>query len=184
MKSTAPSTPYGYTIFCDDVRQEMGGKVSHMGIYRGQLIINAPLPVTLPKFAFVIHYSERPGESTEPVTIHIYMPGDAEDAPTATTELPIEDARSKAPEPDTPDSDPLLSVIWYLVLAPFELKSEGRIRVRAYRGDLEIRLGTLKIVTNLASDEANAFKEAPPAIKEPGPKKAAPRKRDRSKKPS
>ena len=76
MKSIAPTTPYGYTIFCDDVRLEASGKTSYMGIYRGKLILNAPLPALLPKFFLVIHYFERPDESTEPVNLHVYMPGE------------------------------------------------------------------------------------------------------------
>ena len=182
MKSTAPTTPFGYTIFCDDVRQETGGKVSHMGVYRGKIFVNTPPPIVLPKFAFVIHYFERPEESTEPVTINVYMPGDSEDAPTVSAELPVKEGRSKAPERDSPDSDLMMGMIAHLLIAPFELKSEGRIRVRAYRGDLEIRLGTLSVVTKL--DEDRTPKEAPPAVKKPKPKKAAPRKRRRSKKPS
>ena len=150
MKSIAPTTPYGYTIFCDDVRLEASGKTSYMGIYRGKLILNVPLPASLLKLHLVIHYFERPNESTEPVNIHVYMPGDAEGAPTAAVVLPLDDARSKVPEPEISDSDPLLSIMSLVMIAPFELKSEGHIRVRAYRGDLEVRLGTLAVVSKPA----------------------------------
>ena len=71
MKSIAPITPYGYTIFCDDFRQEIGGKLSYMGIYRGKLILNKPLPASLLKLCLAIHYFERPDESTEPVNLHV-----------------------------------------------------------------------------------------------------------------
>ena len=174
MKSVAPYTPYGYTIFCDDVRSEAGGKTSYMGIYRGKLILNAPLPASLPKFFLVIHYFERPDESTEPVNLHVYMPGDAEGAPTVATEVPLDDARSKASGPETPESDPVFGVISHLMIAPLELKSEGRIRVRAYRGDLEVRLGTLTIISKLEEDVAP--KEAQPTTRKAKPKKAKSKK--------
>ena len=108
------------------------------------------------------------------------MPGDAKGVPTVAAELPLDDARSKAPEPETPDSDPLIGVISHLLIVPFELKSEGLIRVRAYRGDLEIRLGTLSIVSKPAEDRTP--KKAPPTTKNAQPKKATRRKRARSKK--
>lgn len=184
MKSTAPSTPYGYTVFCDDVRQETGGKTSHMGIYRSKLIVNTSLPVTIPRLAFVIYYFERPDESTEPVSLHVYMPGDDDNAPVFTANLPVDAMRAQVQERDTPAVDPLISVILSFVAGPVELKSEGPIRVRAYRGDLEIRLGTLLVTAQPTSDDGEKIKEAPAAVKKPKPKKAAPRKRGRSKKPS
>ena len=180
MKSTTRNTPYGYTIFCDDVRQETGNKISHMGVYRGQLILNTPPPASLPKFLLVIYYFERPGESTEPVYLHVYLPGDAEDEPMFNQELPLDNARLKPPEPETPDSDPLIAVISQIMIAPLELKSEGRIRVRAYRGDLEVRLGTLAVVFGQTVDSIPI--ETPPTTKKPIPKKPAVRKRARPKK--
>ncbi len=182
MKSIAPTTPYGYTIFCDDVRQEMGNKTSHVGIYRGKLIINAPLPVLLPKFFLVVHYFERPNESTEPVSLHIYMPGDAEGEPTVTQELPLDDARSKTPEPEILESDPLLALTFHHMFAPLELKSEGRIRVRAYRGDLEVRLGTLTVISTPA--EGLTPKKAQPTAKKAKSKKPKPRPKPKAKKPT
>ncbi len=182
MKSIAPITPYGYTIFCDDVRPETGGKMSYMGIYRGKLIFSKPLPAALPKLSLVIHYFERPDESTEPVNLHVYMPGDAEGAPSVTQELPLDDARSQTLEPQTPNYDPLISVFAHLAVTPFNVESEGDIRVRAYRGDLEIRLGTLTVISG--STEEPAPKEAPPTTKKSKPKKATARKRARSKKSS
>ena len=41
------------TIVCDDARQEMGGKISLMGVYSGDLIVNK-VPALLPTLSFVI----------------------------------------------------------------------------------------------------------------------------------
>jgi hypothetical protein len=43
-----------YTIFCDDVRLEMGNKLSLMGVF--QNIMVQQLPVSLIKFAVVSHW--------------------------------------------------------------------------------------------------------------------------------
>lgn len=43
-----------YTIFCDDIRQEMGNKLSIMGVYGGQLLV-PQMPFVLPKLCIVMH---------------------------------------------------------------------------------------------------------------------------------
>ena len=44
----------GYTLLCDDVRLEMGNKLSYMGVF--QSIMVQQLPVSLIKFAVVNHW--------------------------------------------------------------------------------------------------------------------------------
>ncbi len=36
------------TVFCDDIRHEVGGKFSYIGVYSGQMFVPA-FPITLPK---------------------------------------------------------------------------------------------------------------------------------------
>ena len=43
-----------YTLFCDDVRLEVGNKLSYMGVF--QSIMVPQLPVWLPKLAVVNHW--------------------------------------------------------------------------------------------------------------------------------
>lgn len=40
---------YLQAIFCDDIRQEVGGKLSYIGVYGRRLIVSQ-FPATLPKF--------------------------------------------------------------------------------------------------------------------------------------
>lgn len=145
MKSIAQESPFGSTIFCDDIRHELGGKVSYIGIYSGSINFSQPLPRTLSKFGFAIRYSERPSESTEDVTIGIFLPGDPEDAPSTKFGLPIQEMRSQSPDPKILQTgeDPVATMIFHIVMENLSIKEEGRIKVRAYRGDLEVRLGTL-----------------------------------------
>ena len=56
-----------HTILCDDVRQEVGGKFSLMGLFEG---ISAPLfPVTHPRFAIWNEWSGGRGEFTSRVRL-------------------------------------------------------------------------------------------------------------------
>src|SRR5678816_3810076 len=55
MSSTEPKNlELLYTLFCDDVRLEVGNKLSYMGVF--QNIVVQQLPVSLIKFAVVNHW--------------------------------------------------------------------------------------------------------------------------------
>lgn len=58
-----------YTIFCDDVRLEVGNKLSLMGLF--QHIMVEELPVSLMKFAVVTHWR---GEGTYLSEVRILSP--------------------------------------------------------------------------------------------------------------
>src|SRR5213593_106200 len=58
-----------YTLFCDDVRLEVGNKLSYMGVF--QNIVVPQLPVWLPKLAFVNHWR---GSGAHLSEVRILMP--------------------------------------------------------------------------------------------------------------
>src|SRR6266404_3596093 len=58
-----------YTLFCDDVRLEIGNKLSYMGVF--QNIIVPQLPVWLPKLAVVNHWR---GQGAHLSEVRILMP--------------------------------------------------------------------------------------------------------------
>lgn len=64
-----PKLQLGYTLLCDDVRLEVGNKLSYMGVF--QSIIVPQLPVWLPKLAVVNHWQ---GEGTHLSEVRILMP--------------------------------------------------------------------------------------------------------------
>lgn len=75
MEHTMDSTPEPkrielvYTLFCDDVRLEVGNKLSYMGVF--QTIVVPQLPVWLPKLAVVNHWR---GEGAHLSEVRILMP--------------------------------------------------------------------------------------------------------------
>lgn len=144
MPLIGPTTPYGYVIFCDDIREEKGAKNSYMGMYNGTLFVPA-FPVVIPRLALGVHYNERPGESDEPVKLKIIMSWD--EGNPLEVDLPIEQMRSQ-PRPDYVDAsdDPLVGFLANFQIANLIVPTAGRIRVRAFRGENEYRLGSLHIV--------------------------------------
>lgn len=145
MRTLKAKTPNGYTVFCDDIRREDSGKLNLVGVYMGNLIVQGALPTTLPKFAFLVIYRERPGESSDPVKIRIFYPGSDEDAPDVEMDLPVEQFRNVPRDPERISDDPFLTATLTFLVSPLELKQEGQIRVRAYRGNHKIKLGALSV---------------------------------------
>jgi hypothetical protein len=58
----------GHCVFCDDLRLEMGNKISLMGVYSGDLIFAASPPVTLPKLVIVAWFITDINDLPEKVT--------------------------------------------------------------------------------------------------------------------
>jgi len=70
MESTQePNLELVYTLFCDDVRLEVGNKLSYMGVF--QSIVVPQLPVWLPKLAVVNHWR---GDGAHLSEVRILMP--------------------------------------------------------------------------------------------------------------
>ena len=67
--STETKLELVYTLFCDDVRLELGNKLSYMGVF--QNIVVPQLPVWLPKLAVVNHWR---GEGAHLSEVRILMP--------------------------------------------------------------------------------------------------------------
>ncbi len=155
--------PYGYTIFCDDIRQESTGKLTFIGVYPATLYVHGEFPFTLSKFCFFIDYREPHDLRTESVALKIFLPGDADDSPSVEGEIHLERARSamgeKIKDDSIPEQEKMIRATTVLSFAPVILSGEGVIKVRAYRGGKEeIRLGTLRV-----RQQKPPPKEEPPA---------------------
>lgn len=59
-----------HTLFCDDVRLEVGNKISAMGIFSNLLV--PQLPITIMKFAVINHWS---GDGEHLSEVRILSPG-------------------------------------------------------------------------------------------------------------
>jgi hypothetical protein len=73
-------------------------------------------------------------------------------------EIPRSDIDNVVIDPSI--EDPLKQVIVIATFRDFVVKEPGRFKVRAFRGDDEIRLGTLDVILNPAVAAAAEKKEA------------------------
>lgn len=137
--------PHGTTIFCDDIRDEVGGKKTYVGVYLHDLVISGPLPALIPSFGFVISYLEPVNFPKKDISIKVFVP-DADGKDSVLLDAQIPEGR-----PDVNDKLSDGSPIEYRVhlgcfkVSPLIIASEGRIKVRAYSDGKEIKLGTLGV---------------------------------------
>jgi hypothetical protein len=137
----------GHTIFCDDIRNEVDGKVSFIGCYHGIMYVNADFPFLIAKFGLAITYMEKMGAYDGDVRLRIYFPGDEDDKPSFEGLMPIQDARNAPLNPNPDPSETIYrSIGTNFILSPLVVAKEGLIKVRAYCGDNVVKLGALRVV--------------------------------------
>ena len=70
-----PNPRVSYCIFCDDIRQEVGGKTSLIGIYHGDMIFPfaKPIdnPILYPKFAAFISVISDPNDNPDFIKLKV-----------------------------------------------------------------------------------------------------------------
>jgi hypothetical protein len=137
-----PSLPSGHSVFCDDIRFELNGKISLIGTYGNTMFVGGAFPIFLPKLCVAIVYREEP-DSPLPVAVKVFLPGQDYDNPAVTFEI----------DPPQPDLIPeqtgeflMREARFFWEGAAIEIKEEGQIRVRAFRGEEEIRLGAMRVL--------------------------------------
>src|ERR1700730_17425735 len=143
---------YGYTIFCDDIRAEIGGKLTFVGAYTTEMFVHGTFPIILPKFALGIVYHQRHDSIVLPVKFWIFVPGDPDEKPSIEAGMPEEAAeqtianvKTMAAAAQGTIQQPYATLFSQMILTPFPIREPGILKVRAVRGDRLIRLGALRI---------------------------------------
>jgi hypothetical protein len=147
---------FGTTIFCDDIRHEVGGKTTYVGVYKGFIGFHGDFPFVLPKFSFGVSFRQRRPLAVSPIKIRIYLPGDEDDAPSIEAELSM-DKQQNEPPPFDPGPNSYVSAETNLTFAPFQIMQPGLIKVRAVRSDEMHRLGTITVVQLPSADRAQTL---------------------------
>jgi hypothetical protein len=148
MKTLDAPDFYGTTVFCDDIRRELGGKSSYIGIYGAKLFSHRDFPLLLPKFGFGVTYVQKRTAFIAPKKFLIFLPGDEDDAPTIEADFEVGEPQNLSDATINPDYDPKTAVTILgaqFIFSPFEIKKPGNIKVRVDRGGELVRLGVLAI---------------------------------------
>lgn len=141
---------HGYSIFCDDIRNEVGGKLSFIGCYNSVMFTSPDMPFVLPKFCIHTHVVSPAEYPLSSVLLRCYVPGIDEpiiEEPIDTP--PIAEQKKLVSELESGNTAPRYIVASAsLILSPFEVLGAGLISVRAVIGDMaeELSLGSLRVV--------------------------------------
>lgn len=145
-----PSFPSGFVTFCDDIRHEVTGKMTLVGVYNGQMIVGGTLPITLPQICAVITFRFLPPSEPMKLAIKVFMSGQDEPLFMMETEINPAEAETAVTEVVPSEDDPHKITFARMVITPqiqgLMITEACTLKVRAYIGDDEIRLGALPII--------------------------------------
>lgn len=137
---------YLHTIYCDDVRLEVGNKQSLMGIYSSELFV-PEFPIALPKLCIVVNLVTPIDKPLKELTIKVTKDNET------LIEVPVTGEQLSEPqtsiiengEKDNPDRR--IALNFTLMLAPFHIEKECVLRVRALTESGELKGNGLRIKT-------------------------------------
>lgn len=143
-----PSSPDGYTLFCDDIRHEVTGKTTLVGIYNSQLIVTGNLPIVLPKLCASITIRLNPPPHHLKPVIKVFRTD--QDEPIFVCEVDIPAVHpNKIPRVTDHLEPDAVTFMQFSVNAQFEsfqIERPCALKVRVFIGEDEIRLGALQII--------------------------------------
>lgn len=134
---------FGYTIFCDDIRQEINNKISYMGIYQDEIIVPS-IPFVMKNFCMIIKYVQSRNIEKKPLKVMVYFPDD-EEKPRWEVSIPFD--QIDVPIQNNIDrEDSRIQIEIPVQFSSLILTKTGRIKIRLNRGDSEIlKLGSIMV---------------------------------------
>lgn len=136
-----PNPRTAICIFCEDIRQEIGNKISLMGVYASDIAFPIAPPVGIPKFGIVIWLVFDVGDEPQKVVIRVLAPPARIEI--AKLEASVSDGGIQFPYPPDELSKGTLRLVIPLFNVVFS--EEGFVEVIAEMDGTIVRAGRLKI---------------------------------------
>ncbi len=135
---------YGYCIFCDDIRSELGEKLSFMGVYNGVLLL-PEFPYTLAKLCAQINLVTPSSQPYRSIILECFAPG--EDQPLLRENLDTVhlDEQEQSGSSNDHGQSPDVVVGASLVFSPLKIRRPGFLSVRAVIDDAPVEISSLRI---------------------------------------
>ena len=133
-----------HTVFCDDIRQEIGGKVSLIGVYSGKMLVSS-FPAVLPKVCLVLSVVTPASDPFRALNIRITRDEEL------ITEMKLEEkdftssVEAASDMPEDQKKDRILLFQPMFVFSPFKVDGPCILRVRVGTENGELRGVGLKI---------------------------------------
>ena len=133
------------TIFCDDIRHEIGGKLSYIGVYSGRLIASE-FPITLPKLCLALNVVTPSSEPFRSLSLNILKNEETLAHPVLNEAQLIEACEAAVTaNADVASPLPVLMARFLFVFSPFILEEPCLLRVRAETESEELQGIALRI---------------------------------------
>lgn len=159
---------WGFSIFGDDIRVEVGGKMSLMGLYQADMFFpdNLPFPISIPRMCILVMYYELKDSIEGDVLFKVSFGSEAnelleftlprQDLAEASESIPT-DTRSDGTERIAHSRIPI-------VLSPFVIPELGRLRVRAhFANGSTLKMGSIA-VRQIPVEQFNQMIQAGPNV--------------------
>ncbi len=148
------------TLFCDDIRHEVGGKLSFVGVYSGGLLVS-DFPVTLPKLCLSLKVITPIDEPLRSLCLRVFKDQEI------MQEITLDEEKLVAPsEPleklsEEQRQERIYTTQLMLVFSPIQFDGPCTLRVRAQTEDGELRGVGLRVekTPSLAEDPVDEKKE-------------------------
>lgn len=110
-------------IFCDDIREELGNKLSFMGVYSADMTVPV-VPIILNKLCIVVRAITENSDPFESLKVSVFQ-GDDRVELISTGQIVLPDANLDS------NKSPLQVIQLTFMLSPFQVDKETTIRVQA-----------------------------------------------------
>lgn len=134
------SSRHMWAVVCDDVRQEVGNKVSCMGIYGTEIMVPM-IPIALPKLCAVLHVRTLTSDPFERLVLRILK----DDADLASIEIPNEQLTAMKAHAHSLTEEGYLHLASIYQFSPFVIEQACTLRFRADTERETIKGGSLEI---------------------------------------
>lgn len=132
-------TPFLSTIYCDDIRQEVGDKLSLMGIYNTVMYVQQ-FPATLPKLWIMATYTAASDKPPKSLKIRVFKNFEPLVDLDATNDYLLELANARDPVVPMPDgTQRVISSHMHVCFSPLVLDGPCMLRVVAMTDKGEVR---------------------------------------------
>ena len=142
-----PPLPHGSVIFCDDIRDEVGGKRSLMGIYDAEMRFSEPSPAALPTFCALISWKWDSSDPPEHIKFVMFQDIGESSVELFAAEVVVPpevigEAAINLTDPEAPRVGQMQCVAKF---ANFTIESSCILKIRAFVGEDEHRIGALRV---------------------------------------
>jgi hypothetical protein len=141
-----PSLPYGVVIFCDDIREEINDKLNFVGVYENGMSIFGKHPVIIRQIAVWISLRTDSGKAPFSGKVKIIRSDTEAEIFSSDFIFPSDFSIPNLPnEKIEPEQLAYKELTLRAPLVDLYFDRPCRLKVRAFSGDDEIRIGSLNI---------------------------------------